>query len=432
MQILKPTIIILSTLLFVQCKNVDKPVVSETYVDSLLTNYRTPTAITDNQKEMEFWKKRILKNGFDIVNEPKYASNLVRRFNLLGDIKDVKKADSILISVEKNFNNKEAGIYLALVSNSILQHQFKSAYGYLQKAKAIGIRNSENNALTFDVDFELGNIKNANENLVQMRQDGGFGYYFRKSKMDHYNGNLEESIISMEKATEIAKNDAASRNVALSNGADLYIHLAKMDKAYSIYKESIKSNSADLHSIMGIGWIALQHDNNDVLAEKIFKFVLTKTKSPEPLYKLILVAQHKNDSVAEMKYAKQFESIVTDSIYGTMYSKYLIQLYTQILNNPAKAEILAKKELANRATPQTYSWYVYSLFANNKINEANAIYKKYVSGKPLEALELYYMGKLMEANKKGYNANQFFKAANENYYDLSPRVARDLESKLNE
>ena len=198
-----------------------------------------------------------------------------------------------------------------------------------------------------------------------MRQDGGFGYYFRKSKMDHYNGNLEESIISMEKATEIAKNDAASRNVALSNGADLYIHLAKMDKAYSIYKESIKSNSADLHSIMGIGWIALEHDNNDVLAEKIFKFVQTKTKSPEPLYKLILVAQHKKDSVAEMKYAKQFESIVTDSIYGTMYSKYLIQLYTQILNNPAKAEILAKKELANRATPQTYSWYAYSLFANN-------------------------------------------------------------------
>ena len=71
------------------------------------------------------------------------------------------------------------------------------------------------------------------------------------------------------------------------------------------------------------------------------------------------------------------------------------------------------------------------MYANNKIKEANAIYKKYVSGKPLEALELYYMGKLMEANKKGYNANEFYKAANENYYDLSPRIARDLVSKLN-
>ena len=432
MKILKSIIIVLSSLLFIQCKNIDKPIVSSTYIDSLLTNYGTPAAITLNQKELKFWKSRIQKNSLDIVNESKYASNLVGRFNLLGDLNDVKMADSILINLEKNFNNKEAGIYLTLVSNSILQHRFKSANDYLQKAKTIGIRKSEDNTLTFDVDFELGNIKNATDNLEEIKENFDFGYQFRKSKLSHYNGNLEESITFMQKAIEITGDNVAARNIALSNRADLYTHAGKLDNAYSDYKQSIKLNSADLHSIMGIGWIALQHDNNDVLAEKIFKFVQTKTKSPEPLYKLILVAQHKKDAVAEKKYAKQYESIVTDSIYGSMYTKYLIQLYTQILNNPAKAEILAKAELENRATPQTYSWYVYSLLANNKINEANAIYKKYVSGKPLEALELYYMGKLMEANKKGYNANQFYKAANENYFDLSPSIARDLESKLKE
>ncbi len=430
MQILKSTLIVLSSLLFVQCNNKDKPIVSKTYVDSLLTNYTTPIEITNNQKNIEFWKSRIQKNGFDIVNEPRYASCLVGRFNLLGDFKDVKKADSILINLEKNFNNKEAGIYLTLVSNSILQHHFKEANDYLQKAKAIGIRKSEDYAITFDVDFELGNIENATANLQKMKQNNDFGYQFRKSKIAHYNGNLEQSITSMNKAREIAGDDFAGRNIALSNGGDLYTHAGKLDNAYSNYKESIKFNSADLHSIMGIGWIALRHDNNDALAKKIFEFVQTKTKSAEPLYKLILVAQHNKDTIAEAKYAKQYESMVTDSIYGKMYSKYLIQLYTQILHNPAKAEIIAKAELTNRATSQTYSWYAYTLLINNKINEANAIYKKYVSGKPLEALELYYMGKLMEANKKGYNASEFYKAANENYYDLSPSIARDLETKL--
>lgn len=430
MQILKSSVILLSSLLFIQCKNEDKPIVSGTYIDSLVTNYSTPDAITKNQKELQFWKSRIQKNG-DYVNESRYASNLIGRFKLVGDLHDVKKADSILIQLGKNFNNKEAGIYLAMASNSILQHQFKKANEYLQKAKFIGIRKSEENAVTFDVDFELGNIKNATTYLEKMKIDGGFGYQFRKSKMAHYNGNLEQSISSMQRAIEIAANDITAKNIALSTNADLYSHAGKLDNAYSNYKESIKLNSADLHSLMGMGWIALQHDNNDTLAEKIFKFVQTKTKSPEPLYKLILVAQHKKDVVAEKKYAKQYESIVTDSIYGKMYTKYLIQLYTQILNNPAKAEILAKAELTNRATPQTYSWYVYSLLANHKIAAANAIYKKYVSGQPLEALELYYMGKLMEANKKGYNATEFYTAANENYYDLSPIIARDLKSKLN-
>ena len=432
MRILKPVLLVISSLLFIQCKNADSPIVSSEYIDSLMTNYGTPSAITLNEKELKFWGTRIQKNGFDIVNESKYASNLVGRFNLLGDLKDVKKADSILINLEKNFNNKEAGIYLTLVSNSILQHNFKKANYYLQKAKSLGIRSSEEYALTFDVDFESGNIKNATANLEKMKENYDFGYQFRKSKLAHYNGNLEQSITYMQKATQIAGDNVAAKNIALSNGADLFTHAGKLNNAYTDYKKSIQLNSADLHSIMGIGWITLQHDNNDSLAEKIFKFVQTKTKSPEPLYKLILVAQHKKDTVAEKKYAQQYEGIVTDSIYGKMYTKYLIQLYTQILHNPAKAEMLAKAELENRASPQTYSWYVYTLLANNKIKEANDVYKKHVSGKPLEALELYYMGKLMEANKKGYNANQFYKAANENYYDLSPRIASDLETKLKE
>jgi tetratricopeptide (TPR) repeat protein len=107
-------------------------------------------------------------------------------------------------------------------------------------------------------------------------------------------------------------------------------------------------------------------------------------------------------------------------------------LYTESLKNPIKAEAIAKEELQNRKTPQTYSWYAYTLFKNNKIEEANTIYKKYISGKPLEALELYYMGKLMQANNKGYNAKEYFKAAKENIYDLSPTIASDLELKLEE
>src|SRR5438093_12554285 len=115
-----------------------------------------------------------------------------------------------------------------------------------------------------------------------------------------------------------------------------------------------------------------------------------------------------------------------------MYNKYLIDLYTGILHDPAKAEAIAKKELENRNTPQTYAWYVWSLFANNKKEEAYNTYEKFVSGKPLEGLELYWMGKLMQGLNKGYNAQQFFKAAEKNKYDLSPNKAKDLEKTLGE
>jgi len=40
------------------------------------------------------------------------------------------------------------------------------------------------------------------------------------------------------------------------------------------------------------------------------------------------------------------------------------------------------------------------------------------------------MGKLMQSMNKGYNAEQYFKAAYKNRYDLNPEQVRDLEKIL--
>jgi hypothetical protein len=203
-----------------------------------------------------------------------------------------------------------------------------------------------------------------------------------------------------------------------------------LQKAYDLYRESIYLNAADLHSIMCIGWIALVHDKNDSLAERIFQFVHSQTKSPEPLFKLALTAEARGDMALATQYARAFEKQVTDPVYGNMYNKYLVQLYTGILNEPGKAESVAQKELLNRNTPQTEAWYAWALLSNHKTAEAYTVYKHSVSGKPLEGLELYWMGKLMQQLKKGYNAKQFFTEAHKNKYDLSPVMIRELKSEM--
>ena len=134
----------------------------------------------------------------------------------------------------------------------------------------------------------------------------------------------------------------------------------------------------------------------------------------------------------EKRYASEFVTKATDPRYGKMYTKYLIEIYTGILCEPAKAESLGREELNNRATPQTYAWYAYSLFENNKKEDAYKVFQQHVSGEPLEGLELYYMGKMMKGLGKGYNAREFFKAADKNKYDLSPDIAKSLENNLKE
>ena len=418
--------------LFASCKNEKKIIVSASFIDSLINNYTEPAEFKSTETDLMFWKNRIDPKNPGFVNELKYASLLVQRFHLTGDINDVVSSDSILYATDKAFNQKETAPKMALLRNSILQHRFKIADSLLEQAKIISIKAYESAGTTFDVAFELGNYLFAEAELKKIANYNDYGYNFRLAKLAHYKGELDTAIAAMHRAAIIAADNVSLKQAALSNEADLNLHNSNLQRANDLYAESIRLSAADLHSMMGLGWIALVHDKNDSLAEKIFRFVQTKTKAPDAVYKLQMVADERRDSAMQKKIAEEFERIVTAPVYGNMYNKYLIELYTGILQEPAKAEALAQKELLSRTTAQTYAWYVWALYYNNKTAEAEKVYQQHVSGKPLEGLELYWMGKYMQGQKKGYNAQQFFKAAYKNRYDLSPSMVWDLEKALEE
>jgi hypothetical protein len=412
------------------CNREKKQIVPNDLIDSLLIHYTDPEIAKSTEYELEFWKSRINPQLPGIVSESKYAGFLALRFHLFGDIKDIKTADSVIRKEDLDFNHKEAPANLTLEGYSILQHRFKDAELYRQKARQIGLKKYDLLISSFDVDFELGKYSDAANELSQFKSSDDYGYFFRRSKMDHLHGKLDSSLHAMLKAASLAGTNNYLKQVALANAGDLYIHEGDLQKAAELYIRCIHINCADFHSLLGLGWIAFVHDKNDVLAEKIFRFVLGKNKLPDPLFKLTQLAEQCNNIKLEKRYASDFEMQATDSVYGDMYNKYLIELYTSVLNDPARAELISKRELNNRATPQTYCWYAWSLFSNNKKKEAYEVFQQYVSGRPLEGLELYWMGKMMQGLNKGYNAQQFFKAAYKNKYDLSPCIKDDLEKNI--
>jgi hypothetical protein len=420
--------------LLMSCKNKNAQIVDKAYGDSLIAQYAPSKQVQLNDQNLQFWKNRINPKNPGQVNESRYASALIGRFHEFGDIQDVKQAESILKSVNKTYNNSLGSPFSALTASAMLQHHFIQADTLLQQAikSKGGIDESTTLTLSFDVNFELGRYSAAKIFLKKLKAANDYNYFFRISKFDHYNVTIDSAISSMLNAADKVKTHPALQGIALSNAADLYIHAGNLQKAGELYKQCIRLNNVDFHSYLGLGWLALVHDKNDTLAEKIFKFVQTKNKLPDPLFKLYQMAQGRGDKALEKKYAEEFIAKSTDTVYGQMYNKYVIEIYTGILNNPAKAEMLAQNELKNRPTPQAYAWYAYTLFMNNKKDAAYKVFQSNVSGMPLEGLELYYMGKMMKGLGKGYNADEFFKAANKNIYDLSPNMQKDLLANLEE
>ena len=413
------------------CKNNEKQLISASFIDSLTTHYTPPVIAVQNDKERVFWKDRINPASPGFLNESRYAGCLALQFRLFGDIDSLKKADSILRKVDCDYNHKEAAPNLALSALSITRHRFPEADSLLGKARQLGLRPHESILAAFDVDFELGRYTQARAELNAIRPAADFDYYFRRSKMDHWAGELDSSINAMMKAAALTGSSDYLRGVALANAGDLYVHAGRLHDARDAYVECIRLNSADFHSIMGLGHIALVHDHNPALAENIFRWVQTRTHIPDVLFRLAQTAAERHDTALQIHYARAFARQANDTAYGMMYDKYLIQLYTGILHDPALAESIARKELNNRATPLTYAWYAWTLLANHKKDQAWLVYQQYVSGKPLEALELYWMGRLMEELGKNYNAGEFYKAANETRYDLDPADAAYIQTYSN-
>jgi Tfp pilus assembly protein PilF len=231
----------------------------------------------------------------------------------------------------------------------------------------------------------------------------------------------------MQKAADWSGNSLLLKQVALSNMADLYMHEGALAQARDIYVKNLKANAADYHSLQGLGRIALVKDKQPAAAEKIFRFIGTKYALPDAAYNLVWVAEQLEDSILQKSYASAFVAKAWAPEFRGMYHKYLIELFTGILNNPTAALEIAEKEINNRATPQSYAWYVWCLHKTRQDEKALQVYQAQVSGKPLEALELYWMGQTMQDRGKYYNANAYFKAAAKNKFDLSPAKLKALE-----
>jgi tetratricopeptide (TPR) repeat protein len=234
----------------------------------------------------------------------------------------------------------------------------------------------------------------------------------------------------MLKAAALVPENSVLHDIALSNAADFYIHTNNNEQAAALFKKCVAQNRNDVHSIMALGTIAMKNDHDHASAEKLFKLANKYYQLPDPLFKLYQLGQQRKDKNMEKKFAEQFASVARNAVYGKMYTKYFIELYTGILNQPELAEKIAAEELTNRSTPQTAAWYAWTLFNNKKTIEAEKVYKESVAGKPLEGLELFYMGKLMTGLKRTRTAHAFFKAAEENKFDLSPRMTDELKKLL--
>ncbi|QNK78861.1 cell surface protein [Winogradskyella sp. PAMC22761] len=414
---------LLATMLSCNTKTVTK---ASDYNQYLSTNINTPDLLED----VNFWTNKIENSSSSYSYLISRANANTKVFNITGEINYLIEAEKDLLVANTIVKDTDAGLLKNLAGNYISQHRFKEALVLLKKAEANGKKLSGTKKMLFDVHLELGNYIYAEAYLNEIKNNSNFDYLIRLSKLEDHKGNLAGAIENMEKAMAIAEssNTKGMKLWSYTNIADFYGHAGEIEKSYAYYLKSLELDPNNAYAKKGIAWIVYSYENNPKEALNILNHITTYHNSPD--YDLLKaeIAEYKNDETLKSQSLKSYLTATDNKLYGEMYNKYSVMLFNDDLSMPDRALEIAKKEIENRATPQSYDLLAWSYFKKDEITKANNIIEEFVIGKTFEPSVLYHVAEIYKAAGKTDKIQPIKEELLASLYELGPL----MEQKINQ
>lgn len=378
--------------------------------------------------ELSFWKQKIENTPNQYPYYSKIASLNTKLFKLNGNISMLKNAERNLIIANQKTNYNNASYLRGLARNYISQHRFKEALALLIKAENNGEKLYNTHLMLVDVYLELGNKEIAEKYLAKIINTKSFDYLIRLSKYNDQIGDLDSAINCLEQALLIAK---STKNKSLmqwnyTNLADYYGHAGRIKDSYNAYLHALELNPNNSYAKKGIAWIVYSYERNPIEALRILNVVSKENSSPD--YFLLkseiadFMGKTKEKESELIKYYNALESFD----YGTMYAKYNVLLYAEDVDSKFKAIEIAKQEVKERPTAQSYDLLAWSYFKNGELIKAKNIINNYVVNNTFEPEALYHMAQIFKANKSFDKIPDLKEELIGAIYELGPNAEEEI------
>jgi tetratricopeptide (TPR) repeat protein len=381
------------------------------------------------EDDISFWQARLTRLPQDEASKIKLAGLHSTLFRKTGSIAELDYSDSIYNQLLNTATSK-AGIYLALAQNSITRHEFRQARILAEAALKEGGRKAASMLVITDVSLELGDLPQAVGTLKQFTNKNSFAHRIRQVKVKDQQGDLDSAIIIMEQALDRVRGNKDLYCWSLSNLADMYGHAGRVEDAYQAYLAVLKKDPAYDYALKGIAWIALSHDQNYGEAKRIITALASRKRMPEAHLMLAEIAGLENNELEKRNQLTQFVTLADKPGYKTMYAKYLATIYADDLAMPEASLHIAKEEVQNRPTPQSYDLMAWALHRLKKHESALLVAKQYVENKTFEPDAAYHLGMIYLANNQSAEAKKHLTAALESSFELGPVVIHEIEQEL--
>ncbi|RNC86929.1 MAG: cell surface protein [Winogradskyella sp.] len=387
---------------------------------------------TDNSngiEDVDFWTSKLNKTPNQFPYLVKRANTFTKLFSNTGKIEYLINAEKDLIAANEATSYKKSGYLKALAHNYISQHKFKEALAILKKAEVLGEKLLGTQKMLFDVHLELGDDTEAEHYLTLIKNFSDFDYLIRLAKWEDHNGNLDGAITHMERAAMVSEsaNNKALKQWSYTNLADFYGHAGKIDLSYNYYLKALELNPNDAYAKKGIAWIVYSYEKNPDEALAILDHISSYYHAPDYSLLKAEIAEFKNDEPLKNNAQEDYRTTVNNELYGDMYNTYNVLHYTDDLQSPEDALAIAKHEVENRPTPQSYDLLAWSYFKAGDISKAAEIVDRYISGKTSEPDVLYHIAEIYKAQGRTEEVSALKEELIASVYELGPTYTSKIE-----
>lgn len=383
--------------------------------------FLTAKPMKTTSKDIQVWDHQIMQDSTQLESLGNVADEYTRLFQETGDIKHLKSAEQSLKKAVEMANVEKAEYLRALAKNYISQHRFKEALELASQAVKIkgGVNDTQN--LLFDIHMELGNYGQAQMYLDSIRNLSDFGYLVRVAKWNDHRGDVQAAIHCMEMAREKAESSKDSNQLLLSytSLADLYGHAGRIEESYQFYLKALQIDPQNADAKRGIAWIVYSHERNGEEALRILDSIIKGNKSPEYHLLKAEIASYTNDETLRIQSLDNYYKGVMQEDYGQMYNAHNVGFYLD-MDVMDRALQLAKQEVRNRPTPETYGWLAYSLLKRGEKEQALELVEHYVDGQTFEPEILFCVAEIYKANGHKKKVKEIKKELLGAVYELGP------------
>ncbi|PKB44756.1 tetratricopeptide repeat protein [Cellulophaga sp. RHA19] len=381
-------------------------------------------------RKYELWNSKIKPDSMQIVSFGMVAQEYNRYFKNTGKIEYLKKAEQCLARAVDVAAVNKADFYRSLGRNYISQHRFKEALEMALAAQKMGSGVAQTHSLLFDVYMELGEYKKAEENLLSLKDKNSFGYLIRIAKWKDYKGDLDATIVYMEKAKQLAEmsNNTNLKVWSYTNIADYYGHAGRIKDSYKYYLKSLELEPHNAYAKKGIAWIAFSYERNPTEALRILNAITKNYSTPDYYLLKAEIAEYQENKTEKLKNMDRYIKAVKNPAYGAMYNAYNVNFYLDYTDLYGKALEIAKEEISNRKTPESYMLLAHSFYKKGDVSNAVNIIKEHIEGKTFEPHILYNVAEIYKAAGDTEKVKELKTELTGAIYELGPNMEKKITS----